>query len=37
MDDDEVRKDILNSVNVSCSPKTNGELAGEFYSCNKDF
>ena len=27
---DEVRQDILDSVNVSCSPKTDGELAGEF-------
>ena len=27
---DEVGQDILDSVNVSCSPKTDGELAGEF-------
>ena len=25
----EVSQDILNSINVSCSPKTDGELAGE--------
>ena len=26
----EVSQDTLNYINVSCSPKTDGELAGEF-------
>ena len=34
---DEVRQDVLNSVNVSCSPKTDGELSGEIYVFSRDF
>ena len=34
---DEVKQDILNSVIVSCSPKTDGELAGENYFFSRDF
>ena len=34
---DEVKQDILNSVIVSCSPKTDGELAGENYFFQRFF
>ena len=34
---DEVRQEILDSVNVSCSPETDGELAGKFYVFSRDF
>ena len=34
---DGIKQDILNSVNVSCSPKTDKELAGEIYVFSRDF